>query len=154
MLGSATLHLERDYTYLLIYFIALCVSGYQQLEIPQPKVSHRKVDIKSLPDTGAQMTVGGMKFMHALGIKKSELIPLSRGVNAANNSKLGLLGRALEEFSGKNCDGEVRASKQLCYMAHNIDSVYLSRSACVDLDFPTIIGAFMNPGKVNLMSEN
>ena len=91
---------------------AVCVSGYQQLKVPLPKVSHRRVKIKSLPDTRAQMTVVGMKFMHALGIKRSELNPLSRGVNAANNSKLGLLGGALVEFSGKNCDGEVRASKQ------------------------------------------
>ena len=137
---------------------AVCVSCYQQLTIPHHNVSHRRVEIKSFPDTGAQMTVVGMKLMHALGIKTSELIPLSRGVNAANNSKLGLLGEALVEFSGKNCDGEVRASKQLCYVAHDIDSVYMSRSACVELgligdNFPTI-RAFMNPGKVNLMSEN
>ena len=90
---------------------ALSVSGYQQLGIPQLKVSHRKVDTKSLPDTGAQMTVVGMNFMHSLGIKKSKLIPLSRGVNAANNSKLGLLGGALVEFSGKDCSGQMRTSR-------------------------------------------
>ena len=112
---------------------------------------------KSLPDTGAQITVVGMKFMHSLGVKKSKLIPLSRGSNAANNFELGLLGGALVEFSGKDCRGEMRTSKQLCYVAHNIESVYLSRSACVDLgvignDFP-MVGAFMNP-EINLISEN
>ena len=55
----------------------------------------------SLPDTGAQMTVVGMKLMYAFGIKRSELIPSSRGVKAANKSKLGLLGGALVEFSGR-----------------------------------------------------
>ena len=59
------------------------------------------------------MTVVGMNFMHSLGIKKSKLIPLSRGVNAANNSKLGLLGGALVEFSGKDCSGQMRTSRPM-----------------------------------------
>ena len=62
------------------------------------------------------------------------------------------------EFSGKSGKGKMKTSKQLCYVAHDIDSVYLSRSACIDLgligdDFPTI-GAFIDPGKVHMMSEN
>ena len=57
------------------------------------------------PELSLQMTVVGMKFMHSLGVKKSELIPLSHGVNAVNNSELGLLGGALVELSGKDCSG-------------------------------------------------
>ena len=128
---------------------SLCTTGYEQLKIPKPKISKRKIDTISLPDTGAQMTVVGIKFIHALGVLKSELIPLSHGVNAANNSGLGLLGGALVIFSGKDCFGNIQTSKQLCYVANNIDSVFLSRSACVDLglickEFPTI-GAFISP---------
>ena len=123
--------------------VSLCTQGYQQLDIRAPRTTNRKADTISLPDTGAQMTVAGVKFIHSLGVKKSELIPLSHGVNAANNAGLGLLGGVLATFSGQDCFGNAKTSKQLCYIADNIDSVFLSRSACVDLgliskDFPTI----------------
>ena len=136
---------------------SLCLEGYDQLEIPTPKIKNRKVDTTSLPDTGAQMTVAGMRFIHSLGITKSELIPLSHGVNAANNSGLGLLGGALVTFSGKNCQGNTPTSKQLCYAAEDIESVLLSRSACVDLgliskNFP-IIEALIT-SNISSMSES
>ena len=134
----------------------LCTSGYEQLGIPTPRMKNRLIKTISLPDTGAQMTVVGMRFIHSLGLTKSELIPLSHGVNAANNLGLGLLGGALVTFSGSDCNGNTRTSKQLCYVAETIDSVFLSRSACVDLgliskNFPTI-GAFNTPN-INAMSE-
>ena len=59
---------------------AVCESGYQQLEIPQPRTPHKRVDIKILLDTGAQTTVVGRRFMHALGIRRFELIPFACGV--------------------------------------------------------------------------
>ena len=103
------------------------------------------------------MTVVGMRFIHSLGVTKSELIPLSHGVNAANNLGLGLLGGVLVTFSGKDCQGNTQTTRQLCYVAQDIDSVFLSRSACVDLgliskSFPTI-GAFIT-SNINAMSQN
>ena len=136
---------------------SLCLEGYDQLDIPVPKMKSRKVHTKSMPDTGAQMTVTGLKFIHSLGVTKSELIPLSHGVNAANNSGLGLLGGVLVTFSGKDCNGNTRTSRQLCYVAENIDCIFLSKSACVDLgligkNFPTI-GTFNTPN-ISTMSES
>ena len=121
---------------------SLCVQGYEQLEVPLPRVKDKKFKTVTLPDTGAQMTVAGIKLIHSLGITKSELIPLSHGVNCANNMGLGLLGGVLVTFSGKDCHGGTRVSKQLCYIAEGIDSVFLSRAACTDLglvskNFPT-----------------
>ena len=104
------------------------------------------------------MTVAGVKFIHSLGVKKSELIPLSHGVNAANNAGLGLLGGLLVIFSGEDCLGNMKTSKQLCYVADNIDGVFLSRSACVDLglidkNFPTI-GTFNTPNLSAMSKSN
>ena len=103
------------------------------------------------------MTVVGLKFSHSLGITKSELIPLSHGVNAANNQGLGLLGGALITFSGEDCYGNIHTSRQLCYVASNIDTVFLSKSACMDLgliskSFPTV-GTF-NDTNLNAMSKS
>ena len=67
------------------------------------------------------------------------------------------MGLSLVTFSGKDCQGNTQTSKQLCYVAENIDSVFLSRSACVDLgliskNFP-IIGAFIT-SNISSMSES
>ena len=87
----------------------ICVEGYYQCDVRLPRVNGRRVDIKCLPDTGAQLTVTGIGFIHLLGVKKSELIPLSHGVNAANNAGLGLLGGAFVTFRGKDQTGLTRA---------------------------------------------
>ena len=127
---------------------AVCTEGYEQLGLTAPKAQGKEIDTASLPDTGAQLTVAGMKQMHQLGIKRHELIPLSHGVSVANNKGLGLLGGALIEFYGKDKNGEIRRSKQLCYIAKDIDHLYLSRTACAELgligdSFPSI-GDFSN----------
>ena len=137
---------------------SLCTQGYQQLDIPPPRIISRKVVTITLPDTGAQMTVAGVKFIHSLGVKKSELIPLSHGVNAANTARLGLLGGLLVTFIGEDCLGNMKTSKQLCYVADNIDGVFLSRSACVDLglidkNFPTV-GTFNSPNLSAMSKSN
>ena len=49
----------------LLVSAALCTQGYEQLDIPLPRVKNRKIETSSLPDTGAQMTVAGMKFLWA-----------------------------------------------------------------------------------------
>ena len=99
--------------------------------------------MKCLPDTGAQLTVVGIKFIHLLGVTKSELIPLSHGVSAANNMGLGLLGGAFVKFNGEDSGGAMNETRQLCYVASDVDGVYLSKAACVELglihkSFPSI----------------
>ena len=111
----------------------LCTDGYIQCGLQAPRFQNKIIEVKSLPDTGAQLTVTGLKFIHSLGIRKSELIPLSHGVNAANNAGLGLLGGAFISFKGVAKNGVHRETKQLCYVASDIEGVYLSRSACIDL---------------------
>ena len=109
-----------------------------------PRSQDKAVDVRSLPDTGAQLTVTGIKLIHSLGIKKSELIPLSHGVSAANNAGLSLIGGAFITFKGVNsADGVARETKQLCYVASVVEGVYLSKTACIDLgliheDFPEV----------------
>ena len=137
---------------------SLCLDGYTQCCIKPPKVKGRNITSKCLPDTGAQLTVTGMKFMRSLRVTKSELIPLSHGVSAANNMGLGLLGGAFVTFKGKNQQGIVSETRQLCYVASNIEGVYLSKSACVELGlihskFPAI-GAFGHQKTTDFIETN
>ena len=95
----------------------LCLDGYRQLKIPIPATQDRKIKVVGLPDTGAQLTVSGRDFVKKLGVKESELIPLSHGVSVANNAGLGLIGGALVTFSGMDKDRRTRETKHLVYMA-------------------------------------
>ena len=137
---------------------AICRDGYAQMGLMMPKMCDRTIETLCLPDTGAQLTICGIKFMHKLGIKKHELIPLSNGVSVANNAGLGLLGGAFIEFSGEDNNSQRRTSRQLCYVAEDIDNIYLSKSACEDLgligkDFP-VIGDFINQSVNSLCNKS
>ena len=69
----------------------LFTEGYHQCGIQPPKAVGKLVEVKCVPDRGAQLTVTGLRFIHSLGVTKSELIPLSHGVSAANNKGLSCL---------------------------------------------------------------
>ena len=123
--------------------MSLCSSAYEELALPMPSLTDRKLKMHSLPDTGAQMVVAGPPQLHKMGITKRELIPLSGGVNTADNAGLGLLGGVLVNITGQCEDGSSLTSKQLCYIAEGIDCLFLSKQACRELgiigdNFPTI----------------
>ena len=137
--------------------MTLCEPAYKDLHLPSPRVTTKQSNLSSLPDTGAQMVVAGVPQLHGLGVTKKELIPLSNGISAADNSGLGLLGGVLVSISGQGEDGTIFTTKQLCYIAENIDCLFLSRQACRDLgiigeDFPSI-GMFpKTPSSLSSMS--
>ena len=69
--------------------MSLCLPGYDELDLPNPRVTNKQAKTSSLPDSGAQIVVAGPAQMHSLGITKRELIPLSNGISTADNEGLG-----------------------------------------------------------------
>ena len=98
-----------------------------------------------MPDSGAQMLVGGVDLIHSLGLTKKDLIPLATGVNAANRQSMGLLGGVLIIVTGKDLDGNIRETRQFCYISSMVHTLFLFEEACEDLgiidqDFPSSQG--------------
>ena len=123
--------------------VSLCMEGYEEMELPHPRVTNRQDVRGAMADTGAQMTVGDITLVHALGLTKRELLPLASNINAANRTALGLIGGILIKITMEDGDGKQSNSNQLCYISTDVQSLYLSREACADLglideDFPTI----------------
>ena len=125
--------------------VSVSVSGeaYSALRLPAPQQLHPQTCTSALPDTGAQLTVGGPSLLRALGVAEQELIPLSNKVRAANNENMALLGGLFLTVSGKDDDGNTRVTKQLCYISRYCSTLFLSKAACRDLgivakEFPTI----------------
>ena len=80
-----------------------------------------------------------MDFVHRIGVKKSELIPVSQ----YGSARLDLIGGLFLDVSIILANGEVRRSSQMCYIAHGVKKILLSKSACKDLgiireNFPEI----------------
>ena len=112
----------------------------------------RPAVLSAVADTGCQSTLIGMKCVYKLGLKKSDLIPVTLKVKAINKEEVGLLGAVLLRFSGKNTRGKRFETAQICYVSGATDKLYLSREACVDLGlisaaFPQI-GEAMKPPAV------
>ena len=123
------------------------VGGYLDLGVnPQPPKKCKSTNVKSLVDTGAQMVVIGINTVYAMGLARKDLIPVGMSIKAANTGGLKLLGGVLVRISGKDRHGVLRTSRQLAYVAEEVNRVFLSKTASVDLgiindDFP-IIGAY------------
>ena len=123
--------------------VTISDSSYDALSIPKPNKNLVEKAVAALPDSGAQVSVGGPDLIHALGITKNKLIPVSQRISAANNGQLPLLGGILLDISGKDAKGKTHTSSQLVYIADGIKKLLLSKSACVDLgilpqNFPMI----------------
>ena len=77
--------------------------------------------------------VGGMNLPHSLGVKRSKLVPVSMKLRGAGGGGLDLIGGLFLEISTTDSSGNIRISRQMCYIAHGVEKVLLSREACKDL---------------------
>ena len=81
-----------------------------------------------MPDTGAMMCIAGVNIIHALGIKKHELYPVSTKISAANNRLIPTVGSLFLEMR----IGE-KVCKQLVYVTDQVKCIFPSKRACRDL---------------------
>ena len=123
--------------------VRLCGDGYGAAGVPMPggvRVSEIEqwVDIVQAPfsgvsDSGAQTTCSGMSLVRALGLGQKDLIPVTMTLNTAVEAEMLILGALFIEVMGRAEDGEMFLSKQLCYIARGLKTLYLSQGACKDL---------------------
>ena len=86
-----------------------------------------------MADTGCQSCLAGLKIVKKLGLSTRDLIPVDIKMHAADNHDIRILGAAILRLSGKNNKGEERTTRHMVYVTDNIDKLFLSREACVDL---------------------
>ena len=96
-----------------------------------------------MADTGCQSCLVGMKAMHLLGLRKSDLIPVTLRMHAANNNGIKILGAVVLRFSGRSHSGEILETRQIVYVTSDTDKLFLSREACTALgmitkNFPSV----------------
>ena len=96
-----------------------------------------------MADTGCQSCLASMKSVCLLGIRARDLIPVTMKMYTACNDSIKILGATILRFSGTSPSGASLETRQLTYITHDSDKVFLSREACKELgmiseQFPTI----------------
>ena len=81
--------------------IKVCKDAYQQLKLPKPD-SRERFDGNGILNTGAQMCVGGEFVINELSVNKSELIKPELSINAANSTKIEIIGAIFVEVFATN----------------------------------------------------
>jgi hypothetical protein len=99
----------------------------------RPPKSHRTATLTAIADTGCQSSLLGIKLVHNLGIKKSELIPVHLQMKAINHESVHIIGAVLLRISGQDSHGHHLETAQVCYVTPETDKFFLSREACVGL---------------------
>ena len=122
----------------------ICQDGYNQIGAAVPQSSHpHSVTCSSLPDTGSQIVVAGPDLLKKLNVSKHELFKVSTNVKMVDCKRLQLIGGLMITISAMGSDGKKRISKHMCYIGEKIETLFLSKDACVNLGiipktFPSI----------------
>lgn len=104
---------------------------------PEDIPRNQSTRLRIFPDNGATICLGGPKHLHCMGLKESNLIPFK--IRVVGGSTLIIQGWLPVQFSV----GEM-STKQALYICNNIDKLYFSKAACIDVGilfphFPTPI---------------
>ena len=96
-----------------------------------------------MADTGCQSTLCGESVLHSLKLKRSDLIPCSMKMSAANENAIDILGALPLRISGVSENGQTHSTRQLVYFTTSTERLYLSKHACIALglippNFPQI----------------
>ena len=78
-------------------------------------------------DTGCQSVLVGIKIIHRLGFKKSDLKPVKTKMSAVNRDVIPILGAVILRLSGKSVSGKIIETAQICYVTDVIEGAFLSR---------------------------
>ena len=118
---------------------------------PEDIPGNQSTRLKIFPDSGATICLAGPKHLYCMGLKESNLIPSKKVFLAVGGSTLISQEWLPVQFSVKEM-----STKQALYICNNIDKLYFSKAACIDvgilsLHFPTAM-SLTNQRQVNCMT--
>ena len=111
------------------------------------KSKPRIANVPAMADTGCHSCLAGFKVIHLLGLKQSDIIPVTMKMHTAVNMGIRILGATVLRISGKDYKGNAIETRQITYITDDSEKIFISREACVALgivpaSFPAIGGAF------------
>ena len=87
----------------------------------------------AMADTGCQSCLAGFDLLTKLNIKKTQLIPVSMKMTAANNQSIEIAGALPLRITGISPSKTAHTTKQLVYFTPSARRLFLSKNACRSL---------------------
>lgn len=121
-------------------------------------VTPKTIKLPGMANTGCQSFLAGIQVIHKLGLTKSDLIPVTMKMHAANNGGITILGATILRVSGLDNHGEPVETRQMTYVTDHYDKLFLSREVCVALgiipdSFPSVGTCSENMIATDLLQE-
>ena len=128
--------------------LSVVASDYRAFHHHCPTITPKH--ITALADSGAQSCLWSMNNFLAVGFQKSDLLPVSVDLVAANKSPITIEGAILLRLQGKSPDGTKHSCPTMVYVSKQARGFYLSMEAMMDLSiishmFPTVGAASIPP---------
>ena len=116
---------------------------YTALRFKPVSQQSKSVRLSAMADTGCQSCLASITVIRRLGLTENDFIPVTTHMHAANNNGIKILGAIILRFSGESTSGQTFKTRQIVYVTHNSDKLFLSRETCKDLgmisgSFPTV----------------
>ena len=114
-------------------------SAYGQLKLNPPRFTKRAGagharGRRATTDTGAMLCVINVSELLAMGIKADTIFSVATNVNTVTKASVDLIGGIFLVFTSSNkATGEIRHTRQLCYVSKTVPGIYLSEDACIAL---------------------
>ena len=126
-------------------------SDYDHVGAPYPRVAPSHVTV--VTDTGAQSCLWGLHDFYRCGFKKSDLLPVKRGMVAANREEIKIEGAIFVRLSGEDAHGKLYTAPIMAYVSSSTNKFYLSQQSLLHLgviskNFPQV-GAAMETSAIN-----
>ncbi|XP_052763302.1 uncharacterized protein LOC128205598 [Mya arenaria] len=110
--------------------------------------------IPAMADTGCQSCLTGLKVLNKLGLRESDLIPVTMNMHTATNVGIKIIGATILRLRATNDTGIPIETRQMTYVCDTTDRLFLSREACSALGiipdaFPAVGAYAVNAVTVN-----
>ena len=94
----------------------LCPEDYSAFGLPAPSSRGKSINTAVMADTGCQSCLASLTIIKRLGLRQTNLIPVTMRMYAANNKGITILGATILRFSGKCKSGATLETRQITYV--------------------------------------
>ena len=90
-----------------------------------------------MADTGCQSCLAGLKVLHRLGLRESDLSPVTMKMHTATYRGINILGATILRVACKYEAGNVVETRQMTHITYPSDKLFLRREVCTSLGIIT-----------------
>ena len=121
--------------------LTLLPQDHEEFGCPLKASNPTPVEIPMIADTGCQSNIIPLRTALAMGVAKSDIVPVKLTMRGAISEDMGVEGGIFTEIATVDAAGTPRSTKQMVYTSNKVGKAFLCREALIALgvipqDFP------------------